>query len=122
MSDTANGVIVRLASGAEYGLKNAETAKAIYPGGEIISYADGRPYVETHAEGDAPATVTLDGETVTLEKIKRDELNELAPSLGVEDPKAYGKKEELIEAILAAQERLTLEVESSGVNNGGPDA
>lgn len=135
MSDTATGVIVRLESGAEYGLKDAETAKAIYPGGVIVSYADGRPYVE-EGEDDTPATVTVNGETVTFEKLTRDELNELAPSLGIEDPKAYRTKAELIEGILTYQqaladgaydqdtedELLDAEIASAGVETGGPDA
>ena len=37
---TDKPVIVRLASGAEYGLKSEAEAKRIYPGGVVVRYQD----------------------------------------------------------------------------------
>ncbi|MGB3330698.1 MAG: hypothetical protein WBA46_17180 [Thermomicrobiales bacterium] len=96
MSDTANGVIVRLASGAEYGLKDAETAKAIYPGGVIVSYVDGRPY--EHDGDETPAT--REDLTAALGRANRAELDEHAKQLDL-NPDDYRTKAEITEAILA---------------------
>jgi hypothetical protein len=44
-----------------------------------------------------------DGET-DIEKLSRDELNELAESLGIDDPAALGNKQEVKDAIAKAQQ------------------
>lgn len=41
---TDKPVVVRLASGAEYGLSSAKEAKRIYPGATIVRYQTGEPY------------------------------------------------------------------------------
>jgi hypothetical protein len=40
---------------------------------------------------------------VKLKDLDRDQLNELAPNKGIADPAAYGKKDELVAAIEAAE-------------------
>lgn len=46
MTDAKKPVIVRLASGAEYGMPSAAVAKKAYPNADIIAYQDGTPYEE----------------------------------------------------------------------------
>lgn len=88
MATDKRPVVVRLRSGAEYGLRDAATARRIYPNGEIVRYQDGSAYV---AEPDAPA-VNLDGLT-------RDELNAYAGRVGVEDAASLPNKAAVIAAI-----------------------
>ena len=81
-------VIVRLASGAEYGLKDAGTAKRIYPNGTIVRYQDGSAY-----EPDP------DAEAVNLDAMTRDELDAYAAKVGVEDAASLPNKAAVIAAI-----------------------
>lgn len=80
-------VIVRLASGAEYGLKSEADAKRIYPNGVILRYQDGTPIEESTTE-DKPVS-----------KMSRDELEAHAITLGIENPSEYANVGELRDAI-----------------------
>ena len=82
-------VIVRLASGAEYGIQSAAEAKRIYPNAEIVRYQSGEPY--EGAGGDEP--------TVNLDDLTRDELNAYAEKVGVADAASLSNKAAVIAAI-----------------------
>lgn len=84
-------VIVRLASGAEYGLKSAGDAKRIYPNGVIVRYQDGTPYEEAVA-----------AEAKPVSKMNRDELEAHAITLGIENPSEFANVGELRDAIAEA--------------------
>lgn len=85
--DASKGVIVELSSGARYGLKDAESAARIYPNAKIVSFDDGTPYV-----GSEPVEVDTS-------KMTRDELNDYAAKLGVENPAGLGSKADVVKAI-----------------------
>lgn len=80
-------VIVRLASGAEYGLKSESDAKRIYPNGVILRYQDGTPLEEAADEAKP------------VSKMNRDELEAHAITLGIENPSEYANVGELRDAI-----------------------
>lgn len=85
---TDKPVIVRLASGAEYGLKSAADAKRIYPNGVIVRNQDGTEYAETVA-----------AEAKPVSKMNRDELETHAITLGIENPSEFANVGELRDAI-----------------------
>lgn len=87
MTEQNKPVVVRLASGSEYGLKSAAEAKRIYPNGTIVRHQDGSPY-------EAPQ----DDTGPNLKDLTRDELDAYAEKVGV-DPTAYGTKGELLTAL-----------------------
>ena len=87
---TDKPVIVRLASGAEYGLKSEAEAKRIYPGGVVVRYQDGTPF---------EAAVT---EAKPVSKMNRDELEAHAITLGIENPSEFANVGELRDAIAEA--------------------
>lgn len=86
---TDKPVIVRLASGAEYGLKSAADAKRIYPNGVIVRNQDGTPYEETVAASEAKP----------VSKMNRDELEAHAVKVGVVNPGEFANVGELRDAI-----------------------
>lgn len=86
-------VVVRLASGAEYGLKSADDAKRIYPNGTIIRYQDGTEYVE-HKTAEAKP----------VSKMNRDELEAHAITLGIKDPGEYANVGALRDAIAGVED------------------
>ena len=88
---TDKPVIVRLASGAEYGLKSEADAKRIYPNGVILRYQDGTPLEEATTEAKA------------VSKMNRDELEAHAITLGVANP---GDKE-LYPTVAALRDAVT---------------
>lgn len=81
-------VIVRLASGAEYGLKSEADAKRIYPNGVILRYQDGTPLEEASTDEAKPVS-----------KMNRDELEAHAITLGIDNPSEYANVGELRDAI-----------------------
>lgn len=85
-------VIVRLASGAEYGLRSAADAKRIYPNGVIVRYQDGGEYVEE----------AIAAESKPVSKMNRDELEAHAITLGIENPSEFANVGELRDAIAEA--------------------
>ena len=85
---TDKPVIVRLASGAEYGLKSESDAKRIYPNGVILRYQDGTPFETTNTDEAKPVS-----------KMNRDELEAHAITLGIENPSEYANVGELRDAI-----------------------
>lgn len=114
-------VIVRLAGGLEYGLRDAAYARQVYPNGEIVRYIDGRPYGDPEAAQGGPDD-EQDGE-LDYDEIRasyaaqtRPELDAIAANIGI-DPKRAKNKGELIELIVAA-----IEATVAGVDAGGPDA
>lgn len=88
---TDKPVIVRLGSGAQYGLRSVADAKRIYPNGVIVSYQDGTPYEEA---------VTAESKPVS--KMNRDELEAHAITLGIENPSEFANVGELRDAIAEA--------------------
>lgn len=85
---TDKPVIVRLASGAEYGLRSAADAKRIYPNGVIVRYQSGEPYTEAAAPEAKPVS-----------KMNREELEAHAVKVGVTNPGEYANVGELRDAI-----------------------
>ena len=90
MSDNTP-VVVRLEDGAEYGLQDAETARRVYPNGEIVRYQDGQPFVTDAADASALSDKT------------RDELNALAAERGIEGAASLPNKGAVIAAIEDAE-------------------
>ena len=88
---TDQRVVVRLPSGVEYGLKDATTAKRVYPNATVVRYQDGRTYDGDDA-ADAPS---LDDSRATL--------NRYALSVGVDDPDTLPNKQAVMDAIAAHQ-------------------
>ena len=88
---TDKPVVVRLASGAEYGLRSEAEAKRIYPGGVVVRYQDGTPF---------EAAVT---EARPVSKMNREDLEAHAITLGVENP---GDKE-LYPTVAALRDAVT---------------
>lgn len=82
------GVVIRLASGSEYGLRNAEEARRVYPNAEIVRFQDGAPFEEE--EGDTG---------VNLNSMSRGELNDYATKLGVPDAEGLPNMDAVKEAI-----------------------
>ena len=80
-------VIVRLASGAEYGLKSEADAKRIYPNGVVVRNQDGTRLEEAADEAKP------------VSKMNRDELEAHAITLGIENPSEYANVGELRDAI-----------------------
>ena len=85
-------VIVRLASGAEYGLRSEADAKRIYPNGVIVRYQSGEPFQAASANESKPVS-----------KMNRDELEAHAITLGVANP---GDKE-LYPTVAALRDAVT---------------
>lgn len=83
-------VVVRTASGAELGFRDADTARRMQPDGEIVRHQDGTPF----AADAAPE--------VNLADLTRDELDAYAARLGVDDPAALPNKAAVIAAIEGA--------------------
>ena len=52
---TSKPVVVRLPSGAEYGLKSEAEARRVYPNAKIVRYQDGSEYVAPKASTPAKA-------------------------------------------------------------------
>lgn len=82
-------VVVRLPSGAEYGLRSAAEAKRIYPNGTIVGYQDGSPFEDEAVQDAAP----------NLNDMSRDELNAYAERLGIPDPEGLPNKGAVVQAI-----------------------
>ncbi len=76
-------VVIRLASGAEFGARDAETAQRAYPDAEIIRYQDGTPYVAS----------------ADLTSMNRGELDAYAEKAGVEGAASMPNKAAVIAAI-----------------------
>lgn len=95
MTKADRPVVVRLASGVEYGVRNAADAKRIYPNATIVRYQDGSAFEDDAADA-AP----------NLDSMSRDELNAYAGKLGIEnadDRDAFPNKGAVIAAIEDAQ-------------------
>lgn len=75
MADIDKGVVVRLTSGAEYGLRSEADAKRIYPNAVIVRYDDGTPYEAANAEEAKPVS-----------KMNREELEARAIHLNIANP------------------------------------
>lgn len=100
MADNEKGVVVRLTSGAEYGLRSEADAKRIYPNAVIVRYQDGSPYGATSADADKP-----------ISKMNREDLEAHAVKVGVANP----DDKDLFPTVATLRDAVT-EAESN--NNG----
>ena len=107
-------VVVRLNSGAEYGLKSIAEAKRIYPNGTIVRYQDGQ---QIDPEDLEESGLTEQGEIEVSEKLTREQLETIATQMGIEgadNKSAYATKGDLVAAI----EALNAEVEGDANGTG----
>lgn len=102
MTSKTERVVVRFKSGAEYGLRDAETAKRVYPNAQIVRYTDGRPYPDAAPEPDEPGEQSEQVVIgIDLDKASREELDAFAPTVGI-DSADYSRKGDLLKAVKAA--------------------
>lgn len=110
-------VVVKLASGAEYGLPSIAAAKRIYPNGQILKYQDGTSINPADLED---AGLTEQGEVEVSEKMTRDELEKIATGLNIEgadNKTAFATKADLVAEI----QRVKAEAESAQDEPGGDE-
>jgi len=91
-------IVARLDNGEEYGFASREAALKLHPDATIVRYQDG-----TSLEELIPEPITDEQPDADPSRLSREELNQLAASLGIESPETLPNKAVVLAAIKEAQ-------------------